>query len=186
MLVYGQEAIDTGVKIDESHSKLVHALVLCRKPRQVLELGFGTGEATRAILTALQYNTRGYDYTVVDNWFDFDGVPPPIINDAMYASINFVTRSERDYLSGCTATYDFIFSDADHFNTQNWFEQVYSRFLARGGILMYHDVTNAAVFPNLLRILEDTIRGGYHYALFNENSRPNECCDRGLLAIFKH
>jgi hypothetical protein len=77
-------------------------------------------------------------------------------------------------------------SDADHWNTQNWFDLVYSKILSRGGILLYHDVTNLALFPNLLQIFEDALRNSYHYVLFNRNSRPGERCDRGLLAVFKH
>ena len=185
MSVYGDEAVDQLVKIDENHAQLVQSLVTCHKPRQVLELGFGAGEATRAILAGLRYNQSDYAYTVVDNWFDFRGERPPVTREAPYAGINFVTSSERDFFSSCATSYDFIFSDADHVNTQNWMEQVYTHFLSRGGILIYHDVTNTRIFPNLLRIYRDVVASNYHHILFDKNSRAGERCDRGLLVIFK-
>jgi len=58
--------------------------------------------------------------------------------------------------------------------------------LSPEGILIYHDVTNSKVFPNLLQIYNETIRNNYHHMLFNYNSKEEERCDRGLLVIFKH
>ena len=186
MSVYGDQNVDDLVKIDQNHGYFLQALVMCGKPRRILELGFGAGEATRSILAGLRYNQQPQDYTIVDNWSDFGGIQPEATTDPQYRGISFVTSNELDFVRGCTASYDFIFSDADHRNTQDWFELVYTRLLSRGGILLYHDVTNATMFPNLLRLFEETIRNNYHYVLFNQNSRPGERCDRGLLAVFKH
>jgi predicted O-methyltransferase YrrM len=183
---YGNPAIDRLVKIDDNHALFLQSLVMCKKPRHVLELGFGAGEATRAILAGLTYNSQDYRYTVVDNWLDFHGQQPATTAGEMYRGANFVTSSELDFVAQCTQTYDFIMSDADHFNTQNWFEIVYERMVARGGVLVYHDVTNTAGFPNLLRIYQDTIRKNYHHVLLNQNSVAGERCDRGMLVIFKH
>ncbi len=189
MSAYTDPNMDEIVKIDVNHAQLVTALVMSQKPGRVLELGFGSGEATRAILAGLRYNGAGCEYTIVDNWLDFDGIQPAITQDPEYAGINFVTSPENVFVSEALHAqnqYDFIFSDADHMATQNWFEPVYQQLLARAGILIYHDVTNTRDFPNLLRIYHDCVRNGYHYALFNNNSRTDERCDRGLLAIFKH
>jgi len=186
MSVYSSQDVDDLVKIDQNHAAFVQALVMCLKPRQILELGFGAGEATRNILAGLQYNQQPWEYTVVDNWCDFGGVKPQATDHPQYEKVTFVTSNEFDFLHSCTKSYDFIFSDADHRNTQNWFELVYSNILSRGGILLYHDVMNLAQFPNLLQIFEDTMHNNYHYVLFNRNSRPGERCDRGLLAVFKH
>ena len=48
------------------------------------------------------------------------------------------------------------------------------------------DVTNSKLFPNLLRIYSDTAKNKIDHMLFNYNSLKTECCDRGLLVIFKH
>jgi predicted O-methyltransferase YrrM len=186
MTVYSDAAIDQLVKIDANHAAFVRTLVMCLKPRRVLEFGFGAGEATRAILAGIRYNQQPTEYTLVDNWFDFGGLPPEATQQPDYEGVDFVTGSELDFVLACQSTYEFIFSDADHQNTQEWFEHVYGRLLARGGVLIYHDVTNAAVFPNLLRIHEDAVRNSYHHILLNRNSIPGERCDRGLLVLFKH
>jgi predicted O-methyltransferase YrrM len=186
MPVYESAAIDHLVKIDANHADLLRALVMCHKPQRILEFGFGSGEATRAILAGLLYNRVPVTYTVVDNWLDFDGVQPEAVRRPPYEGIVFVTSSEEEYVRACKTSYDLVFSDADHFHTQEWFELVYERLVARGGVLVYHDVTNSSVFPNLLWIYEDVVRKGYHHVLLNRNSLPDERCDRGMLVIFKH
>jgi len=186
MPFYADVADEMLVKIDANHAELVGSLVKCHKPRRLLEFGFGAGEATRAILGALQYNRQDFEYTIVDNWQDFGGAQPEATRALEYDGVHFVTSSEVDFVLACQFAYDFVFSDADHCNTQEWFELVYGRILARGGILVYHDVTNSARFPNLLRIHEDVVRNGYHHILLNRNSLADERCDRGLLVIFKH
>jgi predicted O-methyltransferase YrrM len=186
MSVYADAAIDRLVKIDDNHAEFVRALVVCNKPRRVLEFGFGAGEATRAILGGLAYNRQAFEYTLVDNWLDFGGVPPPPAGALVAQGVNLVTSSERDFVQTCQTSFDFVFSDADHHHAQEWCDQVYGRMVARGGVLIYHDVTNSAGFPNLLRIYRDVLANGYHHVLFNRNSTPEERCDRGLLVIFKH
>jgi predicted O-methyltransferase YrrM len=186
MSVYEDEAIDRLVKIDHNHAEFVRTLVACHKPRRVLEFGFGAGEATRAILGGLAYNRQAFEYTLVDNWLDFGGAPPAAAGALAAQGVKVVTSSERDFVQACKASYDFVFSDADHHHTQEWFDQVYGRMVARGGVLIYHDVTNSAGFPNLLRVYEDVLVNGYRHVLFNRNSAAGERCDRGLLVIFKY
>lgn len=178
--------MDKIVAIDTNHAHLITGLIASRKPKSILELGFGAGESCRAILKGLNYNGRGFEFTLVDNWLDFNGNPPEEIKKDEYSKINFVTSGEKEYIFSDKNSYDFIFSDADHLKTQDWFEYVYEKLLNPEGILVYHDVTNAKIFPNLLRIYSDCIRNNFHHVLFNYNSRGDEQCDRGLLLIFKH
>ncbi len=186
MLIYDDPAVDDLVKIDANHANFVRALVMCHKPRRVLELGFGAGEATRAILGGLRYNDQPFEYTLVDNWHDFGGVPPAATRADEYRGIDFITSTEREFVRACAVDHDLVFSDADHYHTQNWFDVVYERLVAREGVLIYHDVTNTAGFPNLLQIYRDVLRHGYDHVLLNRNSLPGERCDRGMLVIFKH
>jgi predicted O-methyltransferase YrrM len=186
VLAYATREIEDLVKIDDCHAAFLKALVMCKKPRHVLEFGFGAGEGTRAIRAGLQFNAQAHHYTVVDNWLDFGGQQPAATRDEDFGGVGFVTSSELDFVVACKQTYDFILSDADHHNTQSWFEPAYTSLLARGGVLVYHDVTNAAAFPNLMQIYEDCIRRDLHHVLLNRNSLPGERCDRGLLVIFKH
>ena len=176
----------TVVKIDDNHAALVKSLVMCKKPRHILELGFGSGEACRAILAGLRYNSVPFKYTLVDNWMDFGGAPPEAIRAPEFDGVEFVSSGEFEYFQNCTSQYDLIFSDADHFNTQLWFDHVYKSVLKRDGTLIYHDVTNVGMFPNLLNIYTDVVEHKYHHVLLNRNSLPGERCDRGMLVIFKN
>jgi predicted O-methyltransferase YrrM len=184
MSAYGNIAIDQLIKIDVNHAEFVRALVMCHKPHRVLELGFGSGATTRSILAGLSYNRQNFEYTVVDNWLDFDGVQPAATRTPEFNEVSFMTNDERDFVKGCKSRYEFIFSDADHHNTQEWFDITYDRVLESNGVLIYHDVTNKA-FPNLFRIYQDVVRNGYNHILLNRASLPSERCERGLLAIFK-
>jgi len=185
MLAYATQAINDLVKIDANHAKFVCALVMCTKPQRILELGFGAGEATRAILAGLRYNERDFEYTVVDNWVDFGGIQPEITKTGEFSAVKFITSGECQFVKEPHGIFDFIFSDADHNNTQHWFEHVYNNLLSRDGVLIYHDVTNPS-FPNLLRIYMDSVRKNYDHILLNVSSRRDERCGRGMLVIFKH
>ena len=170
--------------IDDCHAALIASLVACAKPQRVLELGFGPGQSCRAILKALQYNGSSFEYDLVDNWIDFGGALPDVTKSDEFKVIRFISSTEREFVYGCLDKYDFIFSDADHHNTQCWFQRVYEEMLNPGGILLYHDVTTAD-FPNLYELVQDCRDLGLSYRVFNKNSREGERCDRGLLAIFK-
>ncbi len=185
MLAYPTQAINDLVKIDANHANLVRSLVMCAKPKRILELGFGSGESTRFILAGLLYNAMPFEYVLADNWLDFGGVQPELTRAKEFAAVKFVTSDEEAFVHGEHGRFDFIMSDADHFRTQEWFAHVYAKLLNSGGILIYHDVTNPQ-FPNLMRIYEDCVRNGYHHVLLNANSRREERCDRGMLVIFKH
>lgn len=186
MSTYANPAFDKLVAIDECHCGLISALVSSRKPKKLLELGFGSGTSCRDILNALHSNSTPFHFTVVDNWLDFGGVPPEEVKRDIYSQINFISSPEKDFVENSNEKFEFILSDADHFRTQEWFKYVYENMLSSEGILIYHDVTNSKVFPNLLQIYNETIRNNYHHMLFNYNSKEEERCDRGLLVIFKH
>jgi predicted O-methyltransferase YrrM len=185
MLAYLTEAANELVKIDANHANFVRALVMCTKPQRILEMGFGAGEATRSILSGLRYNERDFEYIVVDNWFDFGGIQPEITKTEEFAAVKFITSGEYEFVKEPHGNFNFIFSDADHYRTQLWFEHVYTNLLSRDGVLIYHDVTNPN-FPNLLRIYTDTVKQNYDHILFNSSSRRDERCGRGMLVIFKH
>jgi hypothetical protein len=64
---------------------------------------------------------------------------------------------------------------------------VYTELLNDGGILIYHDVN--FVDPDAFMNLKDLYRKAKQYQmrfhLFNQNSLPDERCQRGMLVIFK-
>jgi hypothetical protein len=103
---------------------------MCSKPKNILELGVGGARSMDSILDCIEYNQNNPIYTVVDNWCDFGGNVPnefleiygPFIN-------NLITSNEKDFVFSTKNKYDFIVSDADHHNTDQWFSYVYDNLL---------------------------------------------------------
>ena len=177
------------VKIDVAHANLLNGLVQSNKPRTVLEIGLGGGQATDAILSGLEYNQQSYQYDIVDCWLDWGGVMPPGVTEKYASRCNIITAFEKDYVFGTDKTYDFIMSDGDHHNAEKWFEHVFDKLLNPGGILIYHDINvfnEPDSFPNLVEIYEKCKKYNLSHHLFNANSLEDERCQRGLLIIFKH
>jgi len=172
------------VKIDEAHGIYVLGLVTASKPESILELGIGSGYTTDLIIKAAMVNQNSPKIDVVDNWYDFN-FKTPVEASAKYSKlVNLINMSELEYVFSTKNRYDFIFSDADHNNTDKWFWYVYKNLLNAGGYLLYHDVTNRS-FPNLNNILKECQNSKLNYMLFNKNSKTSERCDRGLLCIHK-
>ena len=191
------------VQVDFCHGDLIAQLVRCHKPKKVLELGFGSGFTTRKIQSALDANEAGplhpaygppAKYTLVDNWLDWreKGQPPPDMAEFQTPRTKIVNSNEHDFVFGAKETWDFIFSDADHFNAEKWFDYVFDKLLNDNGILIYHDISETAPpngefwFPNLTKILHRTRERKLSHYLFNKDSLKDERCWRGLLVIFKN
>ena len=175
------------VKVDKAHALTISGFVYSQKPQRVLELGLGGGESTEAILQALKYNQQPFHYTLVDNWVDYEFKIPEGVQEMYGKDIEIVTSDEKAFIYSTKKTYDFIFSDADHYHTNEWFDYVYDNLLEKEGILIYHDINFfEECLLNLREIFYTCQRRGLHYKLFNKNSLPGERCHRGLLVIFKH
>ena len=69
MIPFGQ---DETVKVDQAHADLLTGLIVANKPKTVVELGIGGGQGSDAIIKGLAYNGQEYDYTIVDNWMDWN------------------------------------------------------------------------------------------------------------------
>jgi predicted O-methyltransferase YrrM len=175
------------VKIDLCHSLTLKGLIYSHKPTRVLELGLGGAQSLDAILDALSYNQQKYEYTLVDNWYDYGYKMPSGVREMYQDKVNIVTSSEENFVFSTNQKYDFIFSDADHLNAQKWFEHVYDNLLNDDGILAYHDINliEDGCFNNLREIYYTCQKRNLKFKLFNKNSLPDERCQRGLLVIFK-
>lgn len=168
------------VKMDEAHYRLIEGHVYAQKPEHVLEFGFGSGELTERILTALDYNDKG-SLTVVENWYDWNYERQPLIQ---HKRLTYVEKSEEQFVSTMSGNYDMIIADGDHYNTHRWFMTLINNVRFDGAVF-FHDVTNSS-FPNLQTIyfqVADHRRLGYK--LFNTSSRLDERCERGLLAVWR-
>lgn len=180
------------IEIDQCHLDLLAGLIKSQKPVDVLELGFGSGKSVKSVLDALAYNTNEYNYTLVENWIDWNGVPQREQIEFMkeYKNVKIACMNESDFVFNTPEKYDFILSDADHWNTDKWFDYVYTRLLNPGGILVYHDVSLGPekvdlYFKNLDNIYHRCKELDLNFVHFNKSTRDDEKCERGLLVIFK-
>jgi predicted O-methyltransferase YrrM len=160
---------------------------MANKPQRILEIGIGGGKSADAILEALDYNQQPFEYTLVDNWFDWQGQRPEAVTEKYGSVMKIINSGEREFVFNCTEQYDFIMSDGDHMATDQWFEYVYANLLAENGILIYHDVNfvDSDAFMNLKSIYHKAREYGMRFHLFNKNSRGDERCQRGLMVVFK-
>lgn len=167
------------VKIDDNHLSLIYSLIISHKPKNCLELGIGSGITTEHIIKAFIYNNIPLDIDCVDSFYDWQGICPPHISNIK--DINLMISEEEHYVVNCPKKYDFIVSDADHFNSHKWIKNTFN-LLNINGIIVFHDITNKT-FPNLYTIVKYTQEQKYNYMLFNTNSRTEERCDRGMLIV---
>lgn len=177
-------AINTGlpdsVRIDTCHIDHIQGIVRALKPKNILELGVGTGATATAIIKAATSNNCGH-LTLVDNWLDFSGKRPDVAAFEQ-SRLSVLSASEESFIRQAAPVYDFIVSDADHGNAHRWWEDTVQ--LARpGGCVVFHDVTNPA-FENLKQIYENS-RQKYATQLFNASTTPDERCERGLLVVWR-
>lgn len=184
------------IAIDDCHIDLIYGLVRAFKPESILELGYGTGKTTDAILRALRENESWhYSYNLVDNLWDFNGRRPERLSNAWlnHNRIEFYKEDEKDFLRLAVQKvwhYDFIISDADHQHAHEHCE-LYNQILKPGGFLIAHDTTNAD-YPDLCQIpvhfRNRTLNRNddrFDVMTFNRSSVASEKCSRGLTVIRK-
>lgn len=190
----------SGVAVDDCHADLTYGLIRSHKPSNILEMGVGSGTITKVILKAVSENENGQlsngykkaKVTLVDNWYDWNGTKPTELIDQFESNVSVIDSSELNFVFNTRETYDFIFSDADHWNTDKWFDYVYDRLLNDNGILIYHDVSMAnnfpsddLRFPNLENIMVQCKKRNLNYIYFNKSSIKTERCYRGYIVIQK-
>jgi len=180
-----------GAAVDDCHLDLVYGLIRSHKPDKVLELGVGSGRTTAVLIKALKKNGNIKKLTLVDNWIDWKGDKPTHIQE-LEEYIDIIECDEMKFIFSCNQSFDFIFSDADHWNTDKWFDYVYDRILSDNGILIYHDVSHEENFPkhelrfpNLENILIKCKQRGISHVHLDKCSNSEERCYRGFLVIFK-
>lgn len=163
------------IEIDECHRELIAAVVRCHKPTDILELGYGSGKTTLAILEAIRRNNKG-KLTVVDNFFDWCGNRPAHFENSGF---ELVVSSEKDFVevSGDNL-WDCIIADADHTGTHSRAWKLIQMLRPRG-FIFFHDVTNP-MFPML-----NTIVQSLDGLLLKDVSTPDEQCWRGLFVYQK-
>lgn len=171
------------VAIDKCHSMLLFGALVSYKPEKVLEIGIGSGFATRALLSGIEYNQKG-SLTCVDSWHDWNGEEPAHIEELRNQGATIVKSKEETFVKNCKpGEYDFIVADGDHRNSHLWAEDTYK--LAKvNGLLFFHDVSMSR-YPGLKRFIEIAEEKGYSYILFDKSTLESEMCERGWLMVRK-
>ena len=171
--------------LDQAHALLLAGLVTSQKPVRMLELGIGSGYATRVLLRALDFNQQG-ELLSVDNFFDWNGQKPEHVRSMERERPDWrVAQSdETEFLRASeTEIFDFILSDGDHTRGYQNAADVF-RICRAGGLVVFHD-TNNELFRLLSRLpgrCQQLRFPGFH---FIRRSRSDEMTDRGLLVVQK-
>ena len=168
--------------MDICHYMQIIGALVARKPQKVLEVGIGTALLTTGLVMGINFNQSG-SLTCVDNWNDWNGVEPSEISILREAGVTVVAPvDEQQFIASCPDnSYDFVVSDGDHRNSWSWVDG-YLRITKPDGFIYFHD-TNNCLFPSLSKIMDRVKELGLPHYHFTQNSRADECCERGLLFV---
>ena len=172
-----------GAAIDRGHAVLMLGALLAAKPESVLEIGIGTGTATKTILEGLAFNGVG-QLTCVDNYWDLGGnLPHEVLESIAKRGVTLKAPiNEKDFVLSCPDdSYDFLVSDGDHEHAGEWADEIF-RIMKPNSFMFFHDIANTD-YPNLQNYLKRAIELGKPHFLFSKSSRSDENCGRGWLMI---
>lgn len=181
--------------IDIAHAILLYGVILSQKPKNILELGIGTGVASETILNAIKYNSIECNYDAVDFCMAFseetkryeyqgDWAYPTreYIEKLRNENINLIGLDEKVFVENCESNkYDLIISDADHNRAGEWAEHIF-RICKPNGIIFMHD-TAGNWYPSLQKYIEYINKYSIPHYSFEKTSRDDERCQRGWLMI---
>jgi ubiquinone/menaquinone biosynthesis C-methylase UbiE len=171
------------IQIDLCHQDFIFGCARAKKPKNVLELGFGTGDTTMQLIEAIGTNCNDANFTVVDNLFDWQGKKPDKLQDYEKYFLDFKLSDEKTFVEQCSSdTYDFLVSDADHQSAHDRFEQL-RRIVKHDGFMFFHDTNTPETYPILATFKERAEQYGLPCFHFTESSRSDEKCERGLLFV---
>jgi len=191
--IYGKEPFK-GAGIDIAHAMLLFGVLLSQKPKNILELGIGTGVVSETILNAMKYNSTDYKYDALDNcflisdwvsgaWDRAGGYPTRnYINRLKNENVNLIGDDEGNYVRNCESNkYDLIISDADHTYAGERAEHIF-RICKPNGIIFFHDIC-CKEYVSLHKYIEYVNKNSIPHYIFNQSSRNDEICHRGWLMV---
>lgn len=167
------------VMIDRNHNSLIYSTAICSKPKEILELGIGSGFITYVLLYAIQYNCIG-KITSVDNWSDWGSKPPEIQNLINYGVCVIESEEETFVRNAKKGFYDLIVVDGNHNDGHKWASETLD-LLSPGGVLFAHDII---LFPNLGIYKKLAEERNLSYKIYSTSTRKDERCDRGFIVIY--
>jgi predicted O-methyltransferase YrrM len=181
--------------IDVAHAMVLFGVILAQKPKNILELGIGTGVASETILNAIKYNSMKCQYDAVDFCMQFSETTKRYEYQGHWAyptheyieklrkeNVNLIGLDERVFVENCESNkYDLIISDADHERAGEWADHIF-RICKPNGIIFMHDIAGTW-HPSLQKYMEYINNHSIPHYLFEKNSRGDEICQRGWLMI---
>jgi predicted O-methyltransferase YrrM len=170
-----------GGAVDLNHAILMLGALMSSKPKNILEIGIGTGFCSELLLQGIEYNQFGR-LTCVDNLYDLGGnLPVSILDSLINRGVSVIEKNEKDFVSSCRENeYDFLVSDGDHNNAHEWCEQIF-KIIKPNSIMFFHDISNPSY--SLMKYKEEADALNKPNILFNVSSRKDENCERGWLMV---
>lgn len=192
--IYGKEPFK-GAGVDIAHAMLLFGVILSQKPKDILELGIGTGVVSETILNAVKYNSNEYKYDAVDfcmvfsdktKRYEYQGnwayPTRQYIEKLRQENVNLIGLDEKVFVENCDSNkYDLIISDADHNRAGEWAEHIF-RICKPNGIIFFHDIC-CKEYTSLQKYLDYVKENSIPHYIFNECSRSDEICYRGWLMV---
>ena len=178
----------TGIhSIDRCHNLFLIGSVLSKKPRNVLELGFGAGGLTISVIYALRYNGVG-SLTCVDDWSAWGGREPEGIDKIRAGGVKIVAPvGIAEYLRQCPdSAFDLVVADALRIEGSDILDQL-ERVAAEGAFVFFRN-SNRQLSRGRSGAIEKWLRNRRVFCYqFTESSRPDEHCEEGwLFSIFNN
>ena len=171
--------------IDKAHVIYIAGAVLSKKPKNILEIGIGSGYVTTNLFYSLKYNNLG-TLTCVDNWHDWHGKEPKHIKFMEKSEIKIINKSEKEFVKNCDDNmFDFLVSDGDHNNSGTWINE-YLRIIQNNGFMFFHDTNLEDDYPNLQLIGKRIFELNLPHYHFKISTRNDEECENGILFVINN
>lgn len=138
-MIEHEEQFDSQFAIDPKTGEYLHAFVLEKKPKRILELGTWRGASGIYLASALKELGGGELVTVdVGN----DRVHDAKENFKQAGVSNYITQvisNIHDYLPNDATRYDLVFMDASKKNQGAWLQQLLQKNLQKGAWIIVDD-----------------------------------------------
>lgn len=160
--------------VTQAEAQLLYNTVQDVKPRQSMELGFGSGMSTLAILQALEDDRQGHHHVVdyTEDWCENSGLAM-VERASLSHRMTFYREHIEDVFQDIPRL-DFAFVDASHLFDLTIFAFVLiDKRLRVGGIVGFHDLWLPAQRQALTYILTNRAYSLYN-PVYSSRSRRNQ------------
>lgn len=150
------ETIPLDNNVTQSEAMLLYDVVRKVKPKRSVEIGFGQGISTLAILQAIKENSTGFHYVIDPYQHEYQFSGPAMLKKAgLENNYEFKEEFPENVLPNLEPV-DFVFIDASHLFDLSMLDFIYAnRILNVDGILGFHDLDMKAINKLITYILRN-------------------------------